>query len=246
MDSLATWLKENARQAVDFILPPTCGLCREVVAQPGALCPSCWRSVSFIAAPWCGCCGVPFGTAIEEGTLCAPCLSAPPPYGKARAAMAYDETSRKLVSRFKYSDQTNLLPTLVPWLVRAAQELLPVDVIVPVPLHRWRLLRRKYNQAALLALAVGDELGLPVDLFTLQRRRHTKPQVGMKREARLKNVRDAFVVTGNVTGKTVLLVDDVLTTGATLEACSEALLNAGAAEVRVLTLARVIRPEQVT
>lgn len=242
MTALATYLK----QAVDFILPPTCGLCREVVAVPGALCSGCWRQVSFLAAPWCESCGVPFGLPTEPGTRCALCLAAPPLYAKARAAMGYDETSRALIGRFKYSDQTNLLPTLTPWLVRAVQELLPVDMIVPVPLHRWRLLKRKYNQSALLARAVGEALGLPVELLTLQRQRATRPQVGMKREERLRNVRDAFVVTGHVADKTVLLVDDVLTTGATLEACSATLLAAGASAVHVLTLARVIRPEQIS
>lgn len=177
--------------------------------------------------------------------MCALCLVEPPPYTRARAALAYDDVSRRLVSCFKYSDQTNLLPTFAPWLVRAARELLPVDVIMPVPLHRWRLLRRKYNQAGLMAQAVGHDLGIKVELLTLQRQRATRQQVGMKREERLKNVRDAFVVTGSVSGKTVLLVDDVLTTGATLEACTKALLQAGAAEVRVLTLARVIKPGQV-
>lgn len=245
MTALATWLRQKTRPVVDFILPPTCGLCREVVAETAALCPACWRSVTFIAAPWCASCGVPFGVETPADALCTLCLAEPPPYSKARSALDYDEVCRKLVGKFKYSDQTNLLPTFAPWLLRAARELLPVDVVIPVPLHRWRLLKRKYNQSALLAQAVGEELGLPVELLTLQRMRHTKPQVGMKREERLKNVRDAFVVTGNVKGKTVLLVDDVLTTGATLEACSTALLEAGAAEVRVLTLARVIKPWQV-
>lgn len=245
MNALATWLRQNTRQVVDFILPPTCGLCREVVAVPGALCSKCWRDVSFLNSPWCGCCGVPFALPVEEGSLCAVCLSSPPLYAKARAAMGYDETSRALIGRFKYSDQTNLLPTLTPWLLRAAKELLPVDVVIPVPLHRWRLLKRKYNQSALLAQAVGAGLGLPVELLTLQRQRATRPQVGMKREERLKNVRDAFVVTGSVQGKTVMLIDDVLTTGATLDACSETLLDAGACAVHVLTIARVIRPEQV-
>lgn len=245
MDSLATWLQQTTRQVVDFILPPTCGLCRELVAEPGALCASCWGSASFIAAPWCACCGMPFSLPVDEGALCALCLTEPPVYAKARAALAYDETSRRLIGRFKYSDQTHLLPTLTPWLLRAARELLPADVIVPVPLHRWRLLRRKYNQSALLALAVGQKLDVLVDLLALQRQRATRPQVGMKREERLKNVRDAFIAAPRLAGKTVLLVDDVLTTGATLDACSTALLAAGAREVRVLTLARVIRPEQV-
>ena len=241
MGALATYL----RQAVDFILPPTCGLCREVVADDGALCPACWRSVSFIAKPWCACCGTPFAVATSEGALCAICLTDPPLYSQARAALDYNDVSRDLIGRFKYSDQTNLLPTLTPWLLRAVRDLLPVDVIMPVPLHRWRLLGRKYNQSALLAMAVGKELGIKAELLALQRWRATRPQVGMKRKQRLKNVRDAFVLRGDVRGKTVLLVDDVLTTGATLDACSYTLLQAGASDVRVLTLARVVRPEQI-
>lgn len=227
------------------MLPPLCGLCREPVADTGALCAACWRGAAFLSAPWCASCGVPFSLPMPADTLCGLCLTEPPPYTKARAALAYDDTSRALIGRFKYGDQLHLLPTLTPWLVRAAADLLPVDVVIPVPLHRWRLLRRTYNQAALLARAVGQGLEVPVELLTLQRQKATRPQVGMKREERLRNVRDAFVVTGKVGGKTILLVDDVLTTGATLEACSRVLLDAGAKEVRVLTLARVNRPGQV-
>lgn len=249
MSALSTWLKQNTlpriKSAVDFVLPPTCGLCREVVSQTGALCGTCWRDMNFMAPPWCAGCGMPFDGPAAPDALCAPCLTAPPPYEKARAALAYDERCRKLIGHFKYSDQTHLLPTLLPWLERAAAELLPVDVIVPVPMHRLRLLRRKYNQSALLAIALGKSFAVPVELMTLRRIRATRPQVGMKREQRLKNVRDAFAVRGDIKNKTVLLVDDVLTTGATLEACSEALLKAGARSVRVATLARVNRPEQM-
>jgi ComF family protein len=234
MNRLANWLRTTTRQVTDFILPPTCGLCRCVVADPAALCPACWHRLTFTSAPCCACCGHPFDLPVEDGTLCGLCLTDPPLFSRARAALAYDEPARKLIGHFKYAQQTHLLPVFTPWLMRAARELLPADLIMPVPLHRWRLLRRGYNQSALLAQAVGKELALPVDLLTLRRLRSTRPQVGMTREERLKNVRAAFAVTEpkRITGKTILLVDDVLTTGATLHACSEALLAAGAGEIR--------------
>ncbi len=230
----------------DFLLPALCGLCGSRVDQTGALCAACWHKLTFIAPPCCVRCGVPFTTPAAAGLECAACLADPPSYSKARAALVYDEVGRKLISRFKYGDKLHLLPTFVPWLQRAATDLQSgVDVIVPVPLHWSRLWRRRYNQSALLARALGQVTGLPVDLHGLRRTRRTARQVGMTRAQRLKNVRDAFAVRTDYTGRIVLLMDDVHTTGATLEACTTALQNAGAQEVRVLTLARVVRPEQV-
>lgn len=232
----------------NFLLPPTCGVCRTVVMEQGALCPACWQRLSFIAEPCCACCGVPFDVPMAAGELCAACLTEPPPFSRARAALVYDEASRRLIGRFKYRDQTFLLPTLLPWLERAARDLAGgVDGIVPVPMHRWRLWRRTYNQAALFARALGKRLEIPVSLEGLVRVRHTLPQVGLDAAARQKNVQSAFRArTSKVAGKTLLLVDDVHTTGATLQACTVELLKQGAREVRVLTLARVVRPETVT
>jgi ComF family protein len=160
--------------------------------------------------------------------------------------VAYDDTSRALIGQFKYGDQLHLLPFFTSWLVRVAGELISeVDVIIPVPLHRWRLWVRGYNQAAEIAKDLGAVYHLPVDFLSLKRPFKTRPQVGLKREERLKNVRQAFAVQGDVVGKVVLLVDDVYTTGATLTACSQTLLNAGAKEVRVLTLARVLEKIQL-
>lgn len=228
--------------AADFLLPALCGLCGARTDQSGALCAACWGKLNFISAPYCDCCGAPFSLPSEPGLICAACLTNPPVYTKARAALVYDDVGRKLVSQFKYGDKLHLLPTFAPWLQRAAADLLPgVDVLMPVPLHWTRLWRRRFNQAALLART----LGLPVDVYTLVRARRTKRQVGMTREQRLQNVKAAFAVRGDVGGKTILLVDDVHTTGATLAACSAVLLAAGASEVRVLTLAKVVRPEQV-
>jgi ComF family protein len=230
------------RAAADFILPALCGICQARTDQSGALCAQCWGKLSFISAPYCDCCGAPFSLPSEPGLLCAACLTQPPLYRKARAALVYDELGRKLISQFKYGDKLHLLPTFAPWLQRAAADLLPgANIIMPVPLHWTRLWGRRFNQAALLARTVG----LPVDTRTLVRKRRTAQQVGMTREQRMRNVAEAFTVRGSVAGKTIILVDDVHTTGATLTACTQALLSAAAKEVRVLTLARVVRPEQI-
>jgi ComF family protein len=240
--SLAAHLKKITTPVAEFLLPALCGVCHARVDHSGALCAACWQKLNFIAAPLCDCCGAPFSLPSEPGLLCALCLTQPPRYSRARAALAYDEVGRKLISRFKYGDKLHLLPTFAPLLRRAAADILAeVDYAVPVPLHWTRLWWRRFNQSVLLA----QTLGVPVNVTCLVRQRATKRQVGMSREQRLSNVHNAFKVRGSVAGKTLLLVDDVYTTGATLEACCQALLAAGAKEVRVLTLARVIKPEQI-
>lgn len=238
-------LKALALPAIDLVMPPSCGQCHQIVAQKGALCPNCWHELTFLAPPWCACCGRPFENSIEGAdTLCPHCLENPPLWSKARAALSYNAAASKLVSRFKYGDQTHLLPTFLPWLLRAAKDVLDgVDLIVPIPLHRWRLLRRKYNQAALLALALARETNTPPALLALTRLRATTPQAQLHRKDRLKNLRGAFKADASVQGKKILLVDDVMTTGTTLEEATTALLKAGASEVRVLTLARVLKAE---
>lgn len=236
------WMRQAGAGALDFVLPPLCGLCRAEVTSVGALCSDCWKKLKFLAPPWCRVCGVPFALAEGAEAVCPVCLVDPPPYSMARAALSYDEASRELVSHFKYRDQLHLLPLFKPWLVRVGDELRAgVDVVAPVPLHWSRFLTRRYNQAALLAGA----LELPIEFKLLKRTKRTRPQVGLPREERAKNVKKAFAVTDDVAGKTVLLVDDVLTTGATLSVCSEALLAAGAKEIRVLTLARVVTPQHL-
>lgn len=246
---MRAFLDTCVRAGVDFLLPPTCGACRGVVAGSGALCAACWGKLTFITPPFCARCGVPFTVSLHgeneaEELLCASCLTDPPAFERARAALVYDRMSRSLIGRFKYHDQTALLPTLLPWLERAGRDLRPgVDLLLPVPLHRWRLWRRKYNQAALLARALAKVWGVPVSLQGVLRTRLTPPQVGLKAEARALNVEGAFrAARREVEGKTLLLIDDVFTTGSTLKACADALRTAGAREVRVLTLARVVQP----
>jgi ComF family protein len=198
----------------------------------------------FLAPPWCDSCGQPQAVGENTNALCAVCLTEPPPYAKARAALEYNEAGRSLIARFKYGDQLHLVPTLTPWLLRAGREVLAgADALVPIPLHWLRLLARRYNQAGLLAQAVGRETSLPV-WHNLVRVRRTRPQVGLKREERERNVKKVFAVRQpqRLQGKTLVLVDDVFTTGATLQEATKTLIKAGAKEVRVLTLARVIHP----
>jgi ComF family protein len=245
MSPLVARLKELALPALDLVMPPSCGYCHQIVAADGALCPHCWSQLTFLAAPWCGCCGRPFENNMSGGNeLCPHCLEDPPLWQQARSALNYNEVAAKLVARFKYGDQTLLLHTFLPWISRAAADLLTeTDLIVPVPLHRWRLVRRQYNQAALLALAVARQFDKTPALQALTRIRATTPQVKLHRSERLKNLRGAFTASHIVKDKRVLLVDDVMTTGATLKEATSALLEAGAAVVRVLTLARVLKAE---
>jgi ComF family protein len=229
---------------LDLLLPPRCLRCNEPVSDQGALCAQCWNKIGFIGAACCDSCGLPFD--LGQGTLCALCARDQPPFARARSAMRYDEESRPLVLSFKHGDRLQLAPSLGRFMHRAGAALLAeTDVIVPVPLHWTRLFSRRYNQAAVLAHAVGRASGIKVGADWLQRRRATPSQGRQSRAERKRNVAGAFAVKPGrlVAGLRVLLVDDVLTTGATAAECARELLKAGAARVEVLTLARTARPE---
>lgn len=235
---------------LDTLLPPRCLVCGTVVQRQGGLCAGCWRRLTFIAPPYCACCGLPFAYRVEgerEGALlCAVCLADPPPFGRARSVLVYDDGSRPLILAFKHADRTHAARPFGAWLARAGADVLRgADLLVPVPLHRWRLLLRRYNQSALLARAVGRECGLPVIPDLLVRRRRTRTQGGLDGTGRRRNVAGAFAVRagarGDLAGRRVVLVDDVLTTGATAAECVRTLLAGGAASVDVLTIARVVK-----
>ncbi len=229
-----------ARLFVDSLLPPQCLGCGIIVDAPGSLCADCFQQVTFITPPVCDCCGVPFEGAIVEDLICGSCLSHRPAFSHTRAAFIYNEHSKGLVLKLKHGDRTDIAAHLSRWLARAAGDLLPrCDVIIPVPLHRWRFFMRTYNQAALLAKVVGKLSGKPVAANGLLRVLATPSQGGLDRASRRRNVARAFAVNTDVRGKRVLLVDDVLTTGATADACAKVLLAAGAVDVDVAVLARV-------
>lgn len=235
----------SLRSVLDAVLPPRCLACGTVTADPGALCADCWVRLTFLSDPLCARCGVPFEIPADAGSVCGRCLAEPPAYSRARAAVAYDDASRPLILRFKHGDELHAAPLLVTWMTRAGAELLrDADVILPVPLHRWRLFARRYNQSAELARRLGERVGRPVLVDGLVRHRRTPSQGTLGRSARERNVRGAFVVrpsrADDLRGRRVVLVDDVLTSGATAAACARALKRGGVRAVDVLTVARVV------
>jgi ComF family protein len=244
-------LRPLGRLGLDALLPPQCLACGEIVGEPGALCGPCWAVLNFVAAPLCSRCGRPFEVAAGEAaedTVCGGCIARPPAFAAARAALLYDDASRRLILGFKRADRTHAAPAFARWMARAGANLLAeADIVAPVPLHWSRLLARRYNQAALLANALAKLAGKQALPDLLRRRRRTPTQGGLGRSARFRNVAGAFEIVGRhrakIADKHILLIDDVLTTGATVEACAKALLRAGASNVSVLTLARVLRPE---
>ncbi|MBL27737.1 MAG: amidophosphoribosyltransferase [Rhodospirillaceae bacterium] len=248
MPTVTGTLSIAASRLVDVLLPPTCPACRMAVDRPGRLCADCWGKVDFIAAPYCASCGLPFGHDHGPATLCGACLADPPAFDRARAVMRYGEIPARLVVGFKHGDQTHLAPALADWLDRAGAELLAdADLLLPVPLHPRRLFRRRFNQSALLAHALGRRHGIAVATRLLRRSKPTPSQGGLSRDERLRNVRAGFVVDADarsvLEGRRVVLIDDVFTTGATIDSCARVLRRAGAARVDVLTLARVVRAD---
>jgi ComF family protein len=241
------WVRAGVRRLLDGALPPRCLACGTIVGDGGTLCSACWSDVAFIAAPLCAVCGTPLSAAPDaEAVSCGSCLAKRPPWRHARAVFRYKGVGRDLVLAFKHGDRLDAAPTLARWLARAGTELLAdADVIVPVPLHRRRLFMRRYNQSAVLALALGRTVGRRVSVDALARVRPTPSQGGLDRRGRAANVRGAIIVgrPSVVKGKRVVVIDDVLTTGATVGVCVRALLRTGAVSVDILTLARVTREE---
>jgi len=247
-EAVAGWMRAGgaaARLLLNSILPPQCLACSAVVETPGQVCGACFKTFTFIAPPHCGICGLPLDQTVTEDLICGACVVERPAYGQARAAFIYDAHSKPLVLKLKHGDRTDMAAHLGKWLHRAGREVIETaDVLVPVPLHRWRLLVRTYNQSALLAQALGGLAEKPVAANALIRTKATVSQGGLSRKERRRNVAHAFKVENPhaIEGKRVLLIDDVLTSGATANACAVALLNAGAAAVDVLALARVPGP----
>ena len=240
---LATALKAAGRRALDLVFPPqtldgglgvlTAGLSSDV-----------WSRITFLDDPVCDGCGTPFEYDLGPEARCAACEAKPRAFARARAACLYDENSRGPILQFKHADRTDLGPLFARWLARSARDLLAeADCVAPVPLHPTRLFQRRYNQAAEIARPLAKMSGLTYLPDALIRRRATETQGGKSGSGRRRNVAAAFEVPARkaplVAGKTIVLIDDVLTTGATLEGCARALLKAGAAEVTVAVVSRV-------
>jgi ComF family protein len=236
--------RHAARLALDVALPTLCVACREPVDGEG-VCASCWAKLSFIAKPYCPRLGIPFVYDPGPELLSMEAIANPPAYQRARAAVRYDDVARTLVHALKYQDRTDLAPAMGRWMVRAGSELLAeADALVPVPLHWRRGWSRRYNQSGALARVIARQSGVKVASEALRRVRPTQQQIGLSRPQRASNVQGAFKVADHrrseIAGRRLVLVDDVLTTGATVDACARALLRARAASVDVLVFARVV------
>lgn len=242
----ADFLIRTLLRAVDTVLPPRCPVSGDIVEKQGMLSPQSWSALEFIIDPLCALCGVPFTYAASPGERCLECKEHPPLYTTARAALKYNDASRSLVLGFKHADKLFAVRTITPLLQKAGMEFLEeTDILVPVPLHYWRILKRRYNQAAVMARDLGNVTNIPVLPNALRRIRATPSQGHKKAGDRRENVRGAFAINPQhrtrIDGRRVVLVDDVLTTGATADECADTLLKAGAASVHVLAVARALK-----
>ncbi|MGU9978548.1 ComF family protein [Phreatobacter sp. HK31-P] len=238
-------LAAGASRALDWLLPPLCLACRNPVGSHHALCPHCWKGVAFITAPVCERLGTPLAFDLGPGALSPEAIANPPAFDRARAVFRFDEVGRALIHGLKYGDRLEVAVALSGWMAVAGREMLAdADALVPVPLHWTRLVARRFNQAAELTRHLSQRTGIANEAMLLKRVRRTRHQVGLTRAQRLDNVTGAFRIAedrkGWVRGKRVVLVDDVLTTGATIEACCRVFRRAGAARIDVLTAARVV------
>lgn len=234
---------------VDFMLPHRCAGCGEIVESDGGFCAPCWTGLDFIAGPACARCDLPLASAQGEGALCGGCIADPPPYSRVHVPLAYGDATAKLVLRLKYGRRTGVARLMGGLMMGTLSSVPEVDdnqraLLVPVPLHRWRLWSRGFNQSAELAKVIARRTGYDLAVDALIRTRATASMRGLGRTARARSVRGAFAVRSEakplLAGRTIFLIDDVFTTGATVAACSRALLRAGAERVEVVAFARAL------
>jgi ComF family protein len=236
--------REALRPILDFALPPRCPGCGAVTGEPHRFCLACWSALTFLGEPCCDRCALPFDFGEGESVICARCMAEPPAYDRLRAAVAYGEISRGVALKLKYAGRPGVAETIARFMQR---HLDPADrpILAPVPLHRWRIWRRGYNQAALIAAALARRAELEARLDLVERIKATPALRGMSPRERKQAVRGAFRVNPKrkaaVKGRAVILVDDVYTSGATANACARILRRAGASRVDVLCWARVVR-----
>lgn len=231
-------------KTLDILYPPKCLGCYTLVENQESLCSDCWKKINFIQNPQCKICGYPFHYQKEENFLCVPCIRKEPSYDKARAVFIYDENSSYLIKNFKYNDNLVGCNLYARWLANIGKDILPNSILIPIPLHPVRLFIRKYNQAALIANTLGRIKNLPVLTDGLIRNRYIKPQYTLNNKQRFLNVKGVFNFNKKynslIKGKNIILIDDVMTTGATVEECSKVLKKETSAKIFVLTLAKTI------
>jgi ComF family protein len=241
----AAFARTAVRTVVDFALPPRCPGCGLIVREEHSFCLSCWSSLVFLGEPCCARCGLPFEHEAAGEAECGACLAEPPAFDRARAAVAYGEIPRKVALKLKYGGRPGVAETMARLIARHLGSFGEGALLAPVPLHRWRIWKRGYNQAALIALALAKRSGAPSTLDLIERTKATPYLRGMGPRERALTVRGAFRVAERhrpaVAGRTIVLVDDVFTSGATAGACARALKKAGAARVGLLSWARVVR-----
>ena len=245
MAGMLHWPRTAALWLLDFALPPRCGGCGVIVGEVHSFCTDCWKQIEFLGSGGCSVCGLPLSATDSE--QCAACLAKPPRIARTRAAVAYGDLSRRLVLRLKYGRKVALADSMAQYMAPLLDPGVDGRALMPVPLHRWRLWNRGFNQSLLIAAALSRRTGIPLERGGLRRVRRTPPLKGMSFLQRRRTVAGAFKVQSKalVEGRTIILVDDVLTTGSTAEACARALTRAGAARVELVSWARVVRPTQL-
>lgn len=236
--------RKTIKNFIKIIFPSSCFVCDKIIAD-GHFCTHDWKKIQFLHYPACEICFWPFGFEVEGKILCAACIKDPPLYFKSICVLKYDEFSKALITKFKYSDKTYIAKYFADLMFNQAREILPgIDIIAPVPLHKLRLMKRKYNQAALIANHFAKLSGKKIINDLLIRVKNTKAQSGLNKKLRSKNIAGAFVLNKKylpeILGKNILLIDDVITTGATIDACSRVLKKGKVDKVYVVTLAKRI------
>jgi ComF family protein len=242
---LAAPLRRLGSGVLDLIYPPVCLACDAPVASADALCTACFRELRAITAPLCPVLGLPFEVSLGPEARSAEAIADPPPFDRARAAVIYNDVARRIVSRLKYSDRPELARLCASLMAQAGHELWGSDaILLPVPLHPLRQFSRRYNQSGELARALSRLTGIPVDPVLALRRKRTRQQVGLSADGRQRNVAGAFAPhpdsVRRLAGRRVIVVDDVVTTGATVKAVTRALKAGGAGRVDVISFARVV------
>ena len=240
-----TIIRPVAKRLLDIVYPPHCISCGVDIDKNGNVCAKCWGDISFITDPQCNVCGFPFDFEMQEGSICAGCTKNMPHFSKARAVFLYDDSSYRMITSFKYNDRVENRLAYARWMVRAGAGMLhEADLIIPVPLHFFKLIMRQYNQAALLAHELAKIVDKQVLANAITRKKYTKTQAVFSHKGRFKNIKGAFQINPKyqnlIANKKILLVDDVITTGATANECAKILLKSGAGRVELLTLAKTL------